>query len=511
VTNVLVAPNLSKDARLLRWAVAIVAAVTVVRTAAIFLTPLQLYPDEAQYWLWSQAQAWGYASKPPMIAWLIGASTAIGGDGEAWVRLPAPLLHGATALVLFEVGRRLYGGPVGLLACVLWLITPAVALSSAFIATDAPFMLGLALSLWAYVGLVQAPDARGRLICAALLGGAMGLALLSKQAAIYFIAGLALHALFDRWARRVWADWAWMATLAAFAVVISPNLVWQAQNHFATLTHTAEVNAGIGSSHALRPFGGIAFQAAQLGVFGPIPFAVLIGGAVAAAMRRLIAGPDRLLLCMALPPLVAMTVFAVFREVEANWAAAAYPAGVVLVSAWLSRRPRWMWATLALQGAIAVLLAAALIAPPLVDALGQSRSLKRLRGWDETAAFVAAQARAAGPLSAVVVEDRSLFNELGYYGRDLFAGPGAPPLRMRPPRGQALNQAELTAPLATAEGDRVLIVAMKGAQSPRLPGEFVQARPAGQVRVVLDRRNARELEAWVGSSYLGPAPTSRSP
>ena len=165
------------DARLLRWALLATALVTLVRVAAVFATPLELYPDEAQYWLWAQAPDWGYASKPPMVAWLIAVSTAIGGDGEAWVRLPAPLLHAATALALFAAGRRLYDARVGLLACVLWLLTPAVALSSAFIATDAPFMLGLALSLWAYAALLDAPDGRRRILRALLLGAAAGLAL----------------------------------------------------------------------------------------------------------------------------------------------------------------------------------------------------------------------------------------------------------------------------------------------------------------------------------------------
>ena len=497
------------DARPLRWALIVAAAVTAVRLAAVFATPLELYPDEAQYWLWAQAPDWGYASKPPMIAWLIALSTSIGGDGEAWVRLFAPLLHGATALALFAIGRRLYDAGVGLFACVLWLLTPAVALSSAFIATDAPFMLGLALTLWAYAALLQAPDGRARLIRGVLVGAAAGLALLSKQAALYLALGFVLHAAVDREARRAWGGWAWAAALLAIAAVIAPNLVWQAHHGFATVTHTARVNAGLGAVQPFEPIGGLEFFAAQFGVFGPIPFAVLVTGAVLAAVRRRIERSDRLLLCFALPPLVAMTVFAVFREAEANWGAAAFPAATVLVCAWLLRwrAKRWIAATLAIQGAAAFLLAAAVFAPSLADAVGQSRSLKRMRGWQETAAFVVAQARAQAPLTAVVVEDRSLFNELAYYGRDLFSAPGAPPLRMRPPDGRALNQAELIAPLGPAEGGRALIAA-QGETPPRLASEFLEVQSTGKATVRLDRKNVRPLEAWLG---LGYAPSSRSP
>ncbi|MFZ5728103.1 MAG: 4-amino-4-deoxy-L-arabinose transferase, partial [Pseudomonadota bacterium] len=48
-----------------RAALAITLALTVVRLVALFVTPLELYPDEAQYWLWSRTLDFGYFSKPP--------------------------------------------------------------------------------------------------------------------------------------------------------------------------------------------------------------------------------------------------------------------------------------------------------------------------------------------------------------------------------------------------------------------------------------------------------------
>ena len=45
-----------------------------------------LHVDEAQYWWWSTELAWGYYSKPPMIAALIHLSTTLFGDGVVGVR-----------------------------------------------------------------------------------------------------------------------------------------------------------------------------------------------------------------------------------------------------------------------------------------------------------------------------------------------------------------------------------------------------------------------------------------
>src|SRR4051812_9165177 len=163
-------------------ALAMVAALTCVRLIVLFVTPLQLYPDEAQYWGWSRSLAFGYFSKPPMIAWLIAATTAIGGDAEPWVRLSAPLLHAAAALVLAQVGRRLYGPWAGFWAAVIYSLMPGVQLSATVIATDAPMLLFVSLALLAYVELLSAPTRRRSLACAASVGLAVGLGCMAKYA-----------------------------------------------------------------------------------------------------------------------------------------------------------------------------------------------------------------------------------------------------------------------------------------------------------------------------------------
>jgi hypothetical protein len=44
----------------MRAAVLLIAGLTLIRLVALFSTPLELYPDEAQYWLWSRALDFGY-------------------------------------------------------------------------------------------------------------------------------------------------------------------------------------------------------------------------------------------------------------------------------------------------------------------------------------------------------------------------------------------------------------------------------------------------------------------
>src|SRR5689334_21236050 len=113
-----------------RAALLLTLALTLARLVVLFRTPLELYPDEAQYWLWSRTLDFGYYSKPPVIAWAIWATTALGGDAEPWVRLSACLFQGAATVVVFLIGRRLYGPATGLAAAALYGLMPGVQLSA---------------------------------------------------------------------------------------------------------------------------------------------------------------------------------------------------------------------------------------------------------------------------------------------------------------------------------------------------------------------------------------------
>ena len=493
------------EARAWRWALILAAALTALRLLVLFAGPLELYPDEAQYWLWSRQLHWGYVSKPPMIAWLIAATT-IFSNAEAWVRLAAPLMHAVAMLALFRVGLRLYGAATALLAAALWGLMPGVQISGLFISTDAPMLMFLALALWAYVAMLQADALGSRRLYAAALGAALGLAFLSKWAAVYVLIGIGLHAALDRESRRAWGGWTWAAALAALLVVMGPNILWQAENGFATFHHTATVNASWQGSSPVHPGSLIKFLLNQLGVFGPIPFVVLIAGIILYRKRKTLEAHDLLLACLALPALLLVSIQAMVAHATAHWAAATYVAGDVLVAAWLVRwRARgWTIAALAIQGLAAAVILLVMGAPQIVDAVGLSRRLERQRGWADTAALVTRAARDHGPVSAVAVEDRYMFNEIAYYGRDMLDTPGAPPLRMRP-AAQALNEAELSSPLTLAEGSKVLVAEWTARPAqPALPGDFTAYQPLGRSTIPAGPGRSRQIDLALGTTWRGP-------
>jgi 4-amino-4-deoxy-L-arabinose transferase-like glycosyltransferase len=494
----------------LRLALGLTLALTLTRLVVLFVTPLELHPDEAQYWLWSRTLDWGYFSKPPLIAWIIAATTAIGGDAEAWIRLGGPLLHGAAGLALFAVGRRLYSPAAGLLALLLYALMPGVQLSSLVISTDAPLLALLSLGLWAYVAMPAQAERRSVALAAAA-GLAFGAAALAKYAAIYALMGLTLHLVLVPAARRAWSPGAALAFTAAFAALLAPNLAWNAGHHFATLSHTAD-NAHWAAGNLFNPMELGRFALTQPGVFGPIPAAVLLAGLAMAKTRRW-ESADRLLLCFAAPPLILVAVQALLARANANWAAAAYPAAVVLAAAWLVRwRARvWIIAALASQAAIAALFMVCVTHPSIADSLGIANSLKRSRGWDATVAGLITRAReeqGGRRLTAIAVDDRFLFNAAAYYGRDYFGHLGAPPLTMWARETHPNNQAEVEAPLTPALGRRVLTASYEGQYGREMAADFRSVSGAEVIGVRLDAKHRRRTELFIGEGF---APRPRDP
>ena len=205
-------------------------ALLVLRLAAIYFAKIDLGLDEAQYWTWSRELAFGYFSKPPMIAWVIRGATALCGDGVVCIRSASPLLYTISSFVLFLIGRELFGARVGFWSAIVFDTLPGLSYSSLLITTDVPLILFWTIALYAWVMLVK----RQSMGFAVLFGIAVGLGLLTKQAMIYVVLCVACHAIVSREAREALKGGrAVVAALIAIAL-FAPNLMWNAEHGFPT-------------------------------------------------------------------------------------------------------------------------------------------------------------------------------------------------------------------------------------------------------------------------------------
>src|SRR5579862_3016951 len=80
-----------------------VAVATALRL--VLLAPVPLGNGEGYYYAWSRFPAWSYYDHPPLIAWLVKATTLFGASPAA-VRLGPVLAAGAFGLLLYRLAAR---------------------------------------------------------------------------------------------------------------------------------------------------------------------------------------------------------------------------------------------------------------------------------------------------------------------------------------------------------------------------------------------------------------------
>lgn len=481
---------------LLRLA-AVLAVILAVRIVALYFNATDLFFDEAQYWSWSRDPAFGYYSKPPLIAWLIGLSTAACGVGEFCVRLSSPLVHTMTALAVFFAANRLYGPRTGFWSGLVFATLPGVSLSAGIISTDVPLLMFWAIALFAFIAFLQQRDAWWP---ALLLGVALGLGLNAKYAMAYFVLATLVYVAATPEQRWIVRDRRWWTALAIGAVMIAPNLIWNAQHRFATFAHTAD-NAKWGGA-LFHPHKAIEFFGSQFGVFGPILFGALLVVAVR-AYRQGLPPADRLLLSFALPMVLIVTMQAFLSRAHANWAAVSYVAATILVTATMLRDAdrRWLTASLALHLAILVGFGVALTQARTLALPGGKNPFARTLGWAEVADAaekrLEAAAQAGRPFGAVVALDRSITAELLYYMRN-----SKVPVLAWPPRGRPKDHYQLMRPLRPSSPGPFLLIA-EGRMPPGALALFEHAATAEEVDIPTGAGAKRRMVFVRASGFRG--------
>jgi len=475
------APVSAEEERFLRLTLLWVFAVTVARLVWLRVGGIDLYPDEAQYWLWSLTPDWGYYSKPPLVAWVIRLTTSLLGEDEAAIRLSAPLFHFGTALVIYQIGRRLYDARVGMWSAIAYATLPGVSFSAMIISTDVPLLFFWAVALYAFVRARE--EGGGRWWIA--VGLAAGFGLLSKYAMAYWLLSAPIFLLAIAEERRHLPRFLG-ATVLALAIY-APNFLWNLSHQFVSYRHT-EANANItGLSLHLGAFG--EFVGSQFGVFGPIFFGTLL--VIVTLLRRaLTERRAQLLAVFALPTLAMMMTVSLLSRAQPNWSAPTYVSGVILVVAFLlqHRRNALVVVSIAIHVAAAAVAFGARDAAALVgyEIPGKYEPFHRLRGWAQLGRSVSALLRQY-PGLRLMSDNREVLAALIYY--------------VRPHPFDALkwnevrsvhDQFDMTSDVQSAPGANVLFVGVN-----REPGglgpHFSETLAVGRITISLGGGTTRDF------------------
>ena len=354
----------------------------VARIFAIFVTPLELGVDEAQYWVWSQDISFGYYSKPPLIAWIIGISDAVIGHSSFGVRIFAPITQFSITLVLWRCAYKLNNDSprasrIGRISALLWALMPAVGLGSSVISTDTPMLLFWCIALYLILPSNSVTHLSSRIYL--ITGFFVGLCLLSKYAGIYFLVCASLWLMTAHVSSYSKRFLCFITLTIGSLIVFMPNLIWNLNNGLVTVIHLSE-NANLSQpSYSLESVKN--FWQAQLFVFGPLSLICFLVAIFRWEKNSLF------LLLFSIPILLIISVQAYIKEANANWAVAAYPAATLMVAGWLGNFTRQTFTalTIFINAVISITVISVVITGHLGQLTPDSDPLRRVRGWESLA------------------------------------------------------------------------------------------------------------------------------
>lgn len=465
--------------------VALVLALPLAHGLLLGAGGFDLHFDEAQYWTWSRHLDWSYATKGPLVAWLIALGEAVFGSGEGAVRALAWGAHGLFLVLLFLFALEVWGSRrAAWTALALGLVTPLYFLLGGVMTTDVFLFACWTGALWA----LWRALAQGRPGAWYAMGAWVGVGALAKLSIglLPLFAGVALLA------RREWRGLLvtrepWLAA-GLVLVIMSPMVLWNAGNGWVALRHEQGHVLGHGN-----PSGNLAeFAAGQVVALSPLVAVLLLVAVVPWPRDR----GQGLIAWVSLGVLGFFLVKAGLSKVQPNWAAPAY-VGLMVVAAgriatWGRGGRRLLAAALVLAVAMVVLLHF----PGLARVPSDRDPFVKLKAWEGP---VAALAAALPEARFVLASDYGLVAELAYYW------PGRPPVYQVGATDRRLTQFDLWPGPERERGRAGAYVSLHGDLPKRVEAAFARCAPVTPMAARgADGRVLRTLHAWACTDFQAP-------
>ena len=286
------------------------------KIAAISFTEFNLFPDEAQYWLWSQTLDFGYYSKPPLLAWFIAGYTKVLGSSFISLKIFPIIIYFFISFAVYGLCLKLKLSKNSSVTCSLtFLILPAVSLSSFLVSTDLLLLFFWIISM---ILILQIRNLNS-ILNFVLLGFFLGLAFLAKYAAVYFLLCLFVLLILDK---KTYMSFkknpiGVIFFIVSFLIVFSPNFFWNLSNGWITLTHTSE-NANL-KNLKINFYEPLKFISSQMLMVGP----VIIFSSILLIKNFIYDFRNKFLLIFLIPIFLIILIESLLVRANANWAAPA--------------------------------------------------------------------------------------------------------------------------------------------------------------------------------------------
>lgn len=392
------------------WAIGLTIAAIKIFVA----NALALFGDEAFYWQESRQLAWSYTDVPPATAWLIHLGETLFGHSLLGVRSLFLLLGTATVMLVWQLGRRLYGERAGLVAALGWQLLPLGGTLGVMAMPDVPLSFAAVLMLYGLAGALRSwPRAW------LWLGLGLLLAWLSHyRAALLLPGGLGLL-LAEREGRRLWRRPGLWFAVALGSCGLLPLLLFNRSHDWSGLSfqlverHPWQFHA----SGLLQPL-------EQLFIVTPLLYLLLLWALLQGWRRRRDDAVAALLAWAGLALVLVYFLFGLFGDdlrFRWHWPLQGYVPALLLLGLCVTQRRLargWLVGAYALAGlGLAVALAYLLLAatPSATGLLARYKAFPyNFVGWNEAAAQTRQLLSAQPPETPLVADNFLLAAELDF-------------------------------------------------------------------------------------------------
>ncbi len=407
----------------------------------------ELTPDEAYYSMWSQRMDYCFYSKGPGVAATMWLGTHLFGFTEFGIRFFSPLLSMGTSLLMFWLGRRLYGESVGIWTALMINAVPIFNAGSLLMTIDplSIFFWTAALCTF-WLALERSPQFSGWWPAT---GALIGAGFLCKYTnAMEFVSIVLLLAVTRKFRRELLRP-GFYSMWAAFLPFTVPPVLWNARHEWITLVHLS-VRGGLQKAFHVDFGEFFTFIIQHFGAYSPLLFGAMLVGLAWAWPEARNHFKARYLMAFTLP-LWAMYLWLSLKQAgEANWTAPAMVSlGILAVAQWHKGAQERVWKRRVALGSLWFGVGMSLVAmnTDLLRVVGLPLSYqldpsKRLRGWRSSAQELervraSVEAKLGQPVF-LIANTYGVAADLGFYLKDKrIEGPGHPPIYF--PESQAIE------------------------------------------------------------------------
>ena len=312
-----------------RYLVPVLTGIFILRIAFLFGNGLDLIGDESYYWDWSRRPDWCYYSKPPMVAWLIGISTYLGGDVTAVVRIPAVILGTVFLGYLYATATAFYSPKAGALAVILVLAMPFNVLANFIMTIDPPLSCFWMMSLY-YLHRALFGQEKSAWVWAGVTTGA---AVLSKQVALFLPLMLVCFLLLDR-QRHPLLKREFLWYFFPIIVCLVPIVLWNQQHDWVMFGHS-KGHFGLKETSTITSWLArvSAFVLHQLLLVSPVLFLIILTMTLKASIRfKRLNSKEQFLLLFGPILVLGILLLNLAQKVQGNWPMPFYISAVILLS-----------------------------------------------------------------------------------------------------------------------------------------------------------------------------------